>query len=1109
MTYFPKIKLVYLSLFIVATTACIGKKEDTLFKLMDPDFTGVNLTNTIKSTNEFNVFKYRNFYNGGGVGLGDINNDGLLDIYITRNIKGNKLYLNRGNFQFEDITDKAAVGGKKPWSTGVVMVDINNDGFLDIYVCNAGIYSGDEQDNELFINNQDGTFTEQAKEYNLADSGITTHAAFFDYDKDGDLDVYILNNSFIPITTLAYNNKRVLRDKDWDVPPTLKGGGDRLLRNDNNHFTDVSEEAGIYGSLIGFGLGITLGDINQDGFIDIYVSNDFYERDYLYINQGDGTFIEDIQNQLNHISNSSMGADMADIDNDGYSELFVTDMLPEDDQRLKETTEFEGFNIYRLKQKKTFYHQFMQNTLQLNNQNGTFSEISAFAGVEATDWSWGALMFDMNNDGYRDIFVSNGIYHEITNQDFVNFFANEVVQNLVFTGKKEEVMNIINKMPVRQIQNHAFKNNKDLSFTDTSLDWGFDKTTFSNGAAYGDLDNDGDLDLVINNVNQPAMLYKNTANEKGSNYLQIQLKGNQKNTFAVGSKIKVYTGDKILFSELIPTRGFQSSVDFISTIGLGKVNQVDSIQVIWPNNSETLLKNIEVNQRISLSINQATTMPKQERAKENLPKTYFQSISTEWDKHSENNYVDYDKEVLVPRMLSREGPPVVTSDVNNDGLDDIFLGNATNAAAQLLIQTKEGKFISTNLPLWDEEKKYEDTKAVFVDIDNDNDLDLFVGSGGNDVTLSNTLYQDRIYVNDGTGTFSKSKNALPTYITNTSVIAPYDMDQDGDIDFFIGNRSITGIYGIDPTSIFLENQGDGTFKNSTNLKAYEASKLGMVTDAKWIELTGDEKKDLLVVGEWMAPTVFENKTMFLESKPTNLLNYPGWWNTIVEGDYNGDGQIDFILGNKGLNSVYIGSVESPSRMFINDFDRNGTFDQILTREVNGKDKPIHVRNELISQIPKVKKENTEFSTYATKGIRDLFSSEDISTAIVKEVKESKTRLFINKNNLKFEVKDLPKQIQWNSVNTGLVKDFNQDGNLDVLLAGGEDNLKPQFGKLDAGYGELLLGNGKGGFDWKSYAQSGLKLRGTVRSSSHLILNEKDAVIFGLNDQKAVLYVSEN
>ena len=350
MTYFPKIKLVYLSLFIVATTACIGKKEDTLFKLMDPDFTGVNLTNTIKSTNEFNVFKYRNFYNGGGVGLGDINNDGLLDIYITRNIKGNKLYLNRGNFQFEDITDKAAVGGKKPWSTGVVMVDINNDGFLDIYVCNAGIYSGDEQDNELFINNQDGTFTEQAKEYNLADSGITTHAAFFDYDKDGDLDVYILNNSFIPITTLAYNNKRVLRDKDWDVPPTLKGGGDRLLRNDNNHFTDVSEEAGIYGSLIGFGLGITLGDINQDGFIDIYVSNDFYERDYLYINQGDGTFIEDIQNQLNHISNSSMGADMADIDNDGYSELFVTDMLPEDDQRLKETTEFEGFNIYRLKQ---------------------------------------------------------------------------------------------------------------------------------------------------------------------------------------------------------------------------------------------------------------------------------------------------------------------------------------------------------------------------------------------------------------------------------------------------------------------------------------------------------------------------------------------------------------------------------------------------------------------------------------------------------------------------------------------------------------------------------------------------------------------------------------
>ncbi len=1103
-----KSPLIYLIMLLVFN-ACSKPPKDTLFQLIPPQKSGLKAVNSIESTDTLNVFKYRNFYNGGGVAIGDINNDGLADVYLSMNTGSNKLFLNKGDFNFDDVTDVANVGGNKGWSTGVVMVDINNDGWLDIYVCNAGLASGEERDNELFINNQDGTFDEKAIDYNLADSGITTHAAFFDYDQDGDLDIYLLNNSFIPVTTLGYNDKRDLADADWNVDSLLKGGGDRLLQNNDGKFVDVTRQAGIYSSLIGFGLGVTLGDINKDGFIDIYVSNDFYERDYLYINQGDGTFKEEIQNYLNHISHSSMGADMADINNDGYADIFVTDMLPREDQRLKETTEFEGFDIYRLKQEKAFYHQFMQNTLQINNQNDTFSEISTIAGVEATDWSWGALIWDMDNDGYKDLFVCNGIYHELTNQDFINYFANDVVQRMVLTGEKEEVKNIINKMPTRPLENLAFQNQPDGAFKNVSKDWGFDKKTFSNGAAYGDLDNDGDLDLVINNVNQPTMLYKNTANEKGANYLQLQLKGNKKNTFAVGAKISVFIEDKVLFSELIPTRGFQSSVDFVSTIGLGKVTQVDSIQVIWPNNSETLLKNITANQKISLSITQATTAPKQERTKEHFPTTYFQNISAEWGKHSENNYVDYDKEVLVPKMLSREGPPVVTADVNNDGLDDVFLGNASNAAAQLLVQTKEGQFISTNLSLWDEEKKYEDTKAVFVDIDNDNDLDLFVGSGGNDISLSNVFYQDRIYINDGTGTFTKSKNALPAYITNTSVIAPYDMDQDGDIDFFIGNRSVTGIYGLDPTSIFLENQGNGTFKNSTNLKAYEASKLGMVTDAKWIELTGDEKKDLLVVGEWMAPTVFENKTMFLELKPTNLINYSGWWNTIVEGDFNGDGQIDFILGNKGLNSVYIGSVESPSRMFINDFDQNGTFDQILTREVDGKDKPIHVRNELVSQIPKVKKENTEFSAYAAKGIRDLFPAEDISAAIVKEVKESKTLLIINKKDLKFEVKELPKQIQWNSVNTGLVNDFNQDGNLDVLLAGGEDNLKPQFGKLDAGYGELLLGDGKGGFDWKSYAQSGLKLRGTVRSLSHLILNEKDAVIFGLNNQKAVIYVSKN
>ena len=1105
MILYRKFSFFYLLLFL-ATSSC-SERNDTLFELLDPTYTGVNSINKIESSNVLNVFKYRNFYNGGGVGLGDINNDGLLDIYITRNLEKNKLYLNKGNLQFEDITEKAAVGGKKPWSTGVVMVDINNDGFLDIYVCNAGIYSGDEQDNELFINNQDGTFTEQADKYNLADSGITTHAAFFDYDKDGDLDVYILNNSFIPITTLAYNNKRVLRDEDWDVPPILKGGGDRLLRNDDNYFTDVSEEAGIFGSLIGFGLGITLGDVNQDSFIDIYVSNDFYERDYLYINQGDGTFKEDIQNQLNHISNSSMGADMADIDNDGYAEIFVTDMLPREDQRLKETTEFEGFNIYRLKQEKTFYHQFMQNTLQLNNQNGTFSEISAFAGVEATDWSWGALLFDMNNDGYRDIFVSNGIYHEITNQDFVNFFANEVVQNMIFTGEKEEVMNIINKMPVRPIQNNAFKNNRNLSFTDTSLDWGFDKTTFSNGSSYGDLDNDGDLDLVINNVNQPLMIYKNKSVDRGANFLQIKLKGDNKNSYAIGSKIFAYVNGKVLFSEVIPTRGFQSSVDYLTTIGLADNIEVDSLKIIWPDNNESFLQEIKSNQRITLSHADSYSNQKNQNYK-STEQTLFNEVKLNLKSHKENNYVDYDIEVLAPKMLSREGPAIAIGDVNSDGLDDMYIGNATGEASELLIQNQNGNFISVQTKLFESHKSFEDTAAELIDIDNDGDLDLFVGSGGNNNSHPKKYFQDRIYLNDGNGGFIFGNDLLPQYYCNTSVISPYDMDQDGDIDIFIGNRSETAAYGITPKSIFLENNGQGRFKDATGLKAYDVSELGMVTDAKWVDMTNDGIKDLIVVGEWMSPVIFENRGLYLEKIPTNLDDLTGWWNNIIPSDFNRDGKPDFIIGNKGSNSIYQGSIESPARMFINDFDNNGTIDQILTRYVDKKDRPIHVRNELAHQISKIKKENLQFSQYAKKGIRDLFPSELVENSIRKEVVESKTLLLINKGKNQFEVKDLPTQVQWNSVNTGIVGDFNNDGFKDVLLSGGEDNLKPQFAKLDAGFGELLFGNGKGDFEWIPYIKSGLKIKGTVRESAILRfgVDRKKMIVFGVNDNRPIFYV---
>ena len=601
----------FFSAFILITVASCKEdtkshsvlEKNTLFTALPSSKTGIAFVNEVVNQKNFNIFKYRNFYNGGGVAIGDINNDGLADVYMTANMGPNKLYLNRGNFTFEDISASAGVEGNKPWSTGVNMVDVNNDGLLDIYVSNAGNLEGNNHDNDLYINNGDLTFSEKAAVYNLADTGFSTHATFFDYDKDGDLDAYILNNSNIPVSSLGYAEQREQRAQDWEnVPKIFRGVGDMLLRNDGNTFTDVSDEAGIYGSLIGFGLGVMISDINHDLYPDIYVSNDFYERDYLYINNQDGTFTEEIKNWTSHLSLSAMGIDMADINNDGLADIFITDMLPDGDQRVKSVMEFEGYDIFKLKQSKDFYQQYIQNTLQLNNGNGSFSEIAYYSGVSATDWSWAGLLFDMDNDGYRDIYVTNGINHDLTDLDFVDFFANEIIQKMALTGKKEAIDSIINKMPVVPLPNYAYHNNKDLTFKDQALAWGLGKPSRSNGAAYGDLDNDGDLDLIVNNVNMEAFVYKNNTSElKKHNYLKMKFKGSEKNHFAVGTQVKLYLGDKTYFQELIPFRGFQSSMEYPMTIGLGKAQTIDSLHIIWPNDAFTKMENIQVNQTLEFS----------------------------------------------------------------------------------------------------------------------------------------------------------------------------------------------------------------------------------------------------------------------------------------------------------------------------------------------------------------------------------------------------------------------------------------------------------------------------------------------------------------------------
>lgn len=1094
-----KALLIFSSLLIIS---CNKENDVTLYTKLDASSTGIDFVNEVKNGDDMNIFKYRNFYNGGGVAIGDINNDGMPDVYFTSNQGANKLYLNKGDFKFEDISKKAGIEGSKSWSTGVVMVDINDDGYLDIYVCNAGSTKGENQKNELFINNGNLTFTEKADQYNLADTGITTHAAFFDYDKDGDLDCYILNNSFIPVSSLNYSNKRELRDKDWDVNPILKGGGDKLLRNDNAKFTDVSQEAGIFGSLIGFGLGVTVGDVNGDLYPDIYISNDFYERDYLYINNKNGTFTEQIQNWTTHISQSSMGADMADINNDGLPDIFTTDMLPENDQRLKTTTNFDNYDLFTRKLNLDFYSQFMQNTLQLNNDSNQFDEIASFAGIGKTDWSWGALLLDMDNDGYKDIYVCNGIYHDLTNQDFVDFFANEVYQKMAVTGKKEDMENIINKMPSTPVANYAFKNNKNLTFTNDAKNWGLDTPSFSNGAAYADLDNDGDLDLIINNVNMPAFVYKNNAEKnKKNHFVKVKLKGENQNKFAIGSVVELYSKNEILRQEIMPSRGFQSSVDYSLNFGIGN-KKIDSLRVIWPNDKFQTLKNIKNNATITLKIADAKAdyIPKSEKIKPLFAEQPNAMVS-----HKENDYIDFDYEGLISKMLSQEGPSLAVADSNGDGNDDMFIGGAKGMAGKIYLNDGNDNFKATSQSVLELDANYEDTAATFFDADGDGDQDLLVGSGGNEKT-DQANYKNRLYLNNGKGIFTKSISVIPTTNNNVSVIAPYDFDNDGDIDVFIGSRSVPGVYGINPKHLILENDGKGNFTNITDKVAFKLNDIGMITDAVWEDIDNDNKKDLILVGDWMAPVIFKNTGRRLAEFKNNLSNEKGFWNAVICVDLNNDGKKDFVFGNKGTNTSYKCSKTNPMKLFVNDFDNNGTIEQISTQTLDGKDMPINLKGELAKQIPSIKKKNLSYEDYAKKSIQEVFEANIISNSIVKTANSQESIVAINKGNGNFEIKILPKEVQFSTVNAITAMDINNDGILDLILGGNQHEFKPQFAQLDASFGSVLLGNKKGTYTYIPNKNSGIWMKGEVKNIKNLkTKNNSKAIIAVINDNQPKIF----
>ncbi len=1076
--------------------------QKTLFTKLETKTTGIDFINEIENEEDFNIFLYRNFYNGGGVAIGDINNDGLPDIYFTANRNKNKLYLNKGDFIFEDITDKAKVNGTKAWSTGVVFVDINADNLLDIYVCNAGNIKNDDQKNELFINNGDLTFTERAEEYNLAESGLTTHSAFFDYDKDGDLDVYMLNNSFIPVASLGYDNKRDVRSKDWNVPEKIKGGGDKLLRNDNGIFKDVSEEANIYGSLIGFGLGVTVGDINNDLYPDIYVSNDFFEHDYLYINNQDGTFTEDIKNWANHLSMFSMGADMADINNDGKSDIFVTDMLPEKDERLKNTTNFESYDTYRLKLRNDYYHQYMQNSLQLN-QGNTFSEISNYSGVSNTDWSWGALLFDMDNDGYRDIFVSNGIYHDLTNQDFIDFFEDITRQQTAISGSKNEKQKVIDAMPSVPIPNYAFKNNTNLTFSNMANAWGLDTPSFSNGAAYGDLDNDGDLDLVINNVNQEVFIYKNNSEKLGNNYIRLKLQGEDKNTFAIGSVVELYGKNIVIRQELIPSRGFQSSVDYTVTLGLGKKHIIDSLRIIWPNNKIEQINKPNLNTTITLKQEDAKMDYTAVASKKEI---LLEKIDNDFSAHKEDSHIDFDYEGLISQMLSKEGPAIAVGDINNDGNEDIFLGASKGRVAKIYTHKGNGKLIlKKTLDIFRADSFFEDVAASFFDADNDGDNDLIVGSGGNNPYDANR-YSNRLYLNDGKGNFSKSPHQLPNTNHNTSCILPYDFDKDGDIDILITSRSVPGIYGINPQHLFLENIGEGIFSDVTENRAFGLKDVGMITSAEWADINNDSKKDLVISSDWGAPKIFKNNGRRLSLLQTNLDSLNGWWNVVKTKDIDNDGDIDLILGNSGSNIIYKASQKKPIKMFINDFDNNGTIEQITTQSIGGKDYPIILKRELTNQIVSLKKENIKFSDYAKKSIDKLFSKEVLNNTIVKTVNTMESVIAVNDGKGNFKIKKLPQQVQFSSVSAIHITDFNNDAVLDIVLGGNNYGFKPQYSRQDSSNGDILLGTGNATYKLMPSEDSGFFQKGEIKHiKSFKDSNNNNFLFIARNSESPITY----
>ena len=1038
----------YSSLILLPLYLVSCNNIDSRFEKKLSDHTGISFQNTLSYTEDFNPYTYRNFFNGGGVALGDINNDGLIDIYFTGNIVDNALYLNKGNWKFDDITDFAGVSCKDNWSTGATFVDINQDGLLDLYVTKSGKPGGENRHNELFINNGDLTFKESSSEYGLDIEGLSVHAAFFDYDGDLDLDAYVLNNSIRSVGSYdLIEGQRNIPSQD----------GNQLLENRNNKFENVSSDKGIFSSNIGFGLGITLSDFNGDLWPDLFISNDFFEKDYLYLNNNGDGFSEESLTYFDALSMGSMGADAADMDNDLIPDLIVTEMLPETLSRQKNKQVYESYDKFTLAGSKGYHKQYPRNALQRNLGN-TFYEVGRQLGLSATEWSWAALLFDMDNDGYKDVYISNGIYKDLLDRDYLNYYANDEQISQILREGKEVITDLIDLMPSKAVTNSVFRNNGDFTFSDKRLGWGLNQPSFSNGSAYGDLDNDGDLDLVVNNVNSEAFIFENHSEVENHHFLSVILRDSGPNKFAIGAKAIAYLtdGNKIMI-EQFPSRGFQSSVPYRLHFGLGKINSLDSLEIFWPDRKRSVIRDIQIDQILEIDRDNLQSESVDPKPTFIIKKTEGQQLID--FKHDENYYVDFDSERLLPHMFSNEGPCIANYDLNNDGIQDFYIGGAKGQTGQLFLSDTNG-FKKVSKP-FDLHKESEDVEAVFFDADNDGDQDLYVASGGKAYsTLSRTL-NDRFYRNES-GKFIYDSSALNfSKFFSTGAIAIGDANNDALLDIFIGERFNVDTYGIPGSISLMINKGNGSFEATY---PPEFQNIGMITDIEFTDLNSDEKGDLIVVGEWMPILAFLNNESSWESisESIGFEETNGMWQSIETSDLNGDGVPDLVLGNMGQNGLY----KPNMKLYLNDYDQNGKLEAIYTYSIDNKDFPIHDRDELIKQLPDLKKKLLYYEDYANQSIKDIFNETQISSSQVLEIKETRSLLFMSDSPLSYSKKLLPEEIQYSSVHAINIFDINQDGLNDLILGGNQYLVKPQYGAFDASKGWILYGddNSKTKFD---------------------------------------------